>query len=162
MNNLIVKLLNKGENLEDKDSREHALLSLGLLVERHTQNRYNEQDYLHLLGNDMDLFNIKLTELEVNEIHSFFIQQLKAQNPSSVTLTWGLGKCYGKSHLQELLEIISLYDRQDEVCQQVLFSATGLLAKDQYIKLINQTTLILEGKNMPLTRQIIQDHCSNV
>ena len=86
LKNLIEK--SKSENFEKANS---ALSDLGLLVERHTQNRYLEEDYLTLFGFNEEIFDLRLTDNEVEYLVSFFFYHILNKKEHAVTAAWCLG-----------------------------------------------------------------------
>lgn len=88
----IQRLIGKSENSSENSSL-YALKDLGLLTERHTQNRYDE-DYSLLFDED-DLIKIKLADEDVNILVYYFLYRLTNKFPFAVTTAWVLGNVMG-------------------------------------------------------------------
>ena len=125
MNKNIKELIVKAKS-NDSDKISDALTDLGLLIERHTQNRYSEEDYLILLGNNIELFELRLEEEEVDIIVNFFFFHILNININPITVAWCLGKCYNVDILEGMKRLLVLFSYNDELTLQLLFSINGL------------------------------------
>jgi len=140
----------------DPEQAMDALTDLGLLIERHTQNRYGEKEYLSLLGNDQDLYELRLTHEEVERGTQFLFYHLLNIRLHPVTAAWCLGKCYGQDILKGITGLLDVYRADDDVCEQLLFSVNALYDFDR-IKTQIRPILDLLGSidNLPKTHELI-------
>lgn len=135
-----------------------ALTDLGLLVERHTQNRYSEDDYLSLLGNNEELFNLKLTDKEVELLVCFFFYHILNIHVHPVTVVWCLGKCYNLNILDGMNRLINVFQSNDEIVLQLLYSVNALFGLEN----IMPTLLILrEKKELHNTQKYLEELSSD-
>lgn len=155
INNQIIKLF---ENAISNDISKvgNALNDLGLLVERHTQNRYQEKDYLLLFGNNEELFNLYLEDIEVKLITNFFFFHIINYELGQITTAWCLGKCYNQNIYKGMLSLLKVFKYNDEVCEQLLFSMNSLY--DPRLTLVDIIDILKDRLNtakMPKTSKVI-------
>ncbi len=153
MNENLKNLLEKSKS-NDFTVANNALSDLGLLVERHTQNRYSEKDYLLLLDNNEELYNLKLTDSDVDVIVSFFFDQILNGTDHGVTLAWCLGKCYHLDIFEGMKKLLTVYDDDDDVTLQLLYSINALFGLDtikpKLLKIKNR-------KDLPNTKSYLDE-----
>ncbi|GAA3628840.1 hypothetical protein [Flavivirga jejuensis] len=151
MNTKIQELIEEAKLINDHKAIMSALTNLGLLMERHTQDRYSDEDYLILLGNDEDLFKLRLSEADTTEIVHFLFYHIININVYPVTVAWCFGKCYGCDIYSGIKQLLKLYKDNDDVCEQLLFSLNGLYDPRETFK---DVAKILEDsiKSIPLPR----------
>jgi|688.fasta_scaffold766183_1 hypothetical protein len=146
MNKLIKELFLKSTSI-DSDIVNESLTDLGLLVERHTQDRYSEEDYLLLLGNNKSLFDLILSEDEVDEIIHFFFFHLININIHPVTVIWCLGKCYNKDILTGMRRLLKIYSDNDEISLQLIYSIVALFGIEAIKEELHDLKMKKELKN---------------
>lgn len=159
MNIEVRKLINEAKMVDDQKSMMSTLTNLGLLIERHTQNRYTDDSYRILLGNDDDLFNLKLTNEDVDSIVHFLFYHIINISIHPVTVAWCLGKCYNYDIYNGIKRLLELYRYDDDICEQLLFSLNALYDPRETFKDISK---ILEKsiKEIPLpkTDRVLQEN----
>ncbi|WP_303318944.1 hypothetical protein Q4Q34_05700 [Flavivirga abyssicola] len=125
MNIEVKELIDKAKLVNDHKAMMSALTNLGLLIERHTQDRYADDSYHILFGND-DLFNLKLTNEDTNSIVHFLFYHIINIKIHPITVAWCLGKCYNYDIYDGIKRLLKLYSYDDDICEQLLFSLNAL------------------------------------
>lgn len=121
----IILTLFKDAQSDDLEISNGALTDLGLIIERHKQNRYDDSSY-ELLFNNKDLFIIKNSENEIEIIISFLFYYIMNFENNSVTVAWCLGKCYNCNILIGIKKLFIIFDSDDEVSLQLLYSINSI------------------------------------
>ncbi|RXR21475.1 hypothetical protein [Flavobacterium stagni] len=133
---------------ENEDKSNSAITYLGLLVERHIQDRYCDIDYLHLFHNDIQIYNLKLSENDVNSILETVLFELFLYvNKNPVSLAWCLGKFHDKDILSDFLKLFEIYKNDDDVFLQLLFSLNSIYDLREIMNTLN-----LELKKIDLSK----------
>jgi hypothetical protein len=129
ISNSIKSLIQKtaSSNLDDAM---HSLTDLGLLIERHTQNRYADKDYLLLFGSNEELYHLVLKNDEVEYIVQFLFYHIMNIQIHPVTVAWCLGKCYGFDIYDGIINLFKIFKGEDDICQQLIFSMTSLFERE--------------------------------
>lgn len=153
MNKHLLELIKKSKS-DDLGVANDALSDLGLLVERHTQNRYSEKDYLTLLGNDDDLYNLRLTDNEAELLAAFFFYYMLNKNEHGITLAWCLGKCYNMDILEGMKNLLKNFSTNDEVVLQLLYSINALFGLKTIMPLLLD---LKERLGLPKTRGYVEE-----
>ena len=153
MNKYLEELIEKSKS-ENLDTVNDALTDLGLLVERHTQNRYGEEDYLTLLGNDEKLFNLRLTENEVELLTCFFFYHILNVSVHPVTVAWCLGKCYNMNILRGMTHLLDIFCSDDDVTLQLLYSINSLFGLESVMPML---LTIRTKKDLPNTSKYLEE-----
>jgi|GEM_PF-5299566 len=123
---------------ENEDKSLSAITSLGLLVERHIQDRYSDVDYLHLFHNDIQIYNLKLSDNEVNLIlENVLFELFHNVNKNAVSLAWCLGKFHDKYILSDFLKLFKIYKNDDDVFLQLLFSLISIYDLREIVNTLN-------------------------
>lgn len=128
--NILLKNLMLKSLSDDLNEVNDSLTDLGLLTERHTQDRYSEEEYLNLLDNNYELYNYKLSDNEVSYIVHFLFYHILNVQKQKVTVAWCLGKCYGLDIYKGIINLFRVFKEEDETCQQLIFSMTSLFEID--------------------------------
>lgn len=153
MNKHIRDLIEKSKSA-DLTIANDALSDLGLLVERHAQNRYSEKDYLTLLGNDYDLYNLRLTDSDVEQLTSFFFYYILNKSEHKVTAAWCLGKCYNMDILEGMKNLLKTFNTNDEIVLQLLYSINALFG----LQTIMPSLLELKERlDLPNTKNYLEE-----
>ncbi|HEX8576966.1 MAG TPA: hypothetical protein VF677_11795 [Flavobacterium sp.] len=142
-----IEILFKKSKLNNIGFSNSALTDLGLLVERHTQNRYEDDSYLYLFSSK-EIFEIKPEDKEIEVIINFFFYYIININHDSVTVAWCIGKCYGFDIILGLVRLLNIFNEDDQVSLQLLYSINSLYdfrnVKDYVIPILNE--IILNNK----------------
>lgn len=125
MENTVEKLI-KDTHSEDGNVALKSIEYLGLLVERHLQDRYAEEDFFYLLDKRKELFDLKLRDSDIDFIIHTIFYQLINSNLHSVTLAWCLSKFYGKNILIGFTRLFTIYKNEDDVFIQLLMSINSI------------------------------------
>ncbi len=159
MNTKIQTLISNAQFNEDDKVIMAALTNLGLLVERHTQNRYNDLSYLSLLGNDDELFELKLSDNDVNSIAHFLFYHIMNTGVHPVTVAWCLGKCYGLDIYQGIIGLLKLFSHDDDICEQLLFSLNALYdPRETFRDIAKILENPVKGVPLPKTNRILMEN----
>ncbi|NEN24151.1 hypothetical protein G3O08_11625 [Cryomorpha ignava] len=151
----IFKVIRKSENTTGKTAM-YALKDLGLLTERHTQSRYNE-DYSILFDED-NLIKLRLTDEFTSILVYYFFYRLNNRFPFAITTAWCLGKCYGYPIENGILGLLELYSEDDEVQQQLLFSLSSITdVRKNYEKNLFSIKNLLIAENKPKVTDYVRD-----
>lgn len=150
-----IEILFEKSRLNDFDSSNLALADLGLLVERHLQDRYHDEGYLHLLSSK-EIYKIKLEDIEIEYIINFFFYHILNINQNPITVAWCLGKCYGFDIIFGIIRLLNVFNEDDEVCLQLLCSINSLYdfrnVKNHLLPTLNK--IKIEGKLNKTIEQI--------
>lgn len=125
MNKKILELSALAASTDHQDISMTALTQLGLLVERHTQNRYTDTSY-EFLFESYDLYHLKLEDEDVNYLVKFFFYHIINIHQHPVTVAWCLGKCYNQNIYEGIKRLLMLFKDNDDLCEQLLFSLNAL------------------------------------
>ena len=152
MDEHLKKLIVKAKS-KDSAAISDALTDWGLLLERHTQNRYSEQDYLTLLGNNDALFTLRLKDEDVEILTNFFFYHILNIHIHPVTAAWCLGKCYNMDILDGMKRLLNLFDSNDEITLQLIYSINSLFGLEQ----IGQQLMVLRKRtDLPNTTKYLE------
>lgn len=78
---------------------------LGLLIERHRQNRYDDSSYSALLGSE-ELYGLQLSDEMVDDLVQKLLDILENCEDRASLMVWPLGKAYDSSVMERLLQFL--------------------------------------------------------
>lgn len=159
MNKKISFLIKEASLVDNHETILDALTNLGLLLERHTQYRYSESSYLSLFGNDDELFNLRLSNNDVDEIIYFLFYHIINIHIHPVTVAWCFGKCYDCRIYQGILNLLRLFNKDDDICEQLLFSLNALYdPMDTFKDIVSILEDSIKEQVLPKTEEIIKSN----
>lgn len=124
----------KGKNLSDAF---HASRKLGLLIERHCQDRYADTTYELLLSNN-ELNELRLSDFLVNELVEelfFILENYKDRGNLAV---WPLGRTFDPTVIDRLLQYLKKNWTDDTVCSGILMTVYDSALLEDYWDLIKK------------------------
>lgn len=129
MSEIIKKLFSRAVS-KNEDDVMYALTDMGLMIERHTQNRYEQEEYLQLMDNNYELYEYHLVEEDVEQIISFLFYHILNIHIHPVTVVWCLGKCYNRDIKLGMNNLRKLYKNEEAIQEQIVFSMTALFGSE--------------------------------
>lgn len=121
MKNEILQELKTGSLLPDATAANEYLTDMMLLLERHTQHRYAEEDFPVIRVERGTQLIIE--EDDVWELIYFLFYVLLNHPDRAWAAAWALGKCYGHDIREGLCQGIESYMRKDDTTTFYLIKA---------------------------------------
>ena len=132
MKKLVRELIDNSK--ESSVKAQNNLVTLGLLIEKHTIEEPNDNDYKVLMA--QCYYDLKLSEIEIKEILENLILLIKEGVPYADSAVWALGKSCQEDYIKKVFRII--LEKKD-----IVFNG----------KLIRQTLYVLDGMSRKLIKE---------
>ncbi len=151
----LIELLNrvKGNDLSDAF---HASRQLGLLIERHRQNRYQDLSYESLLSSE-DLNELRLTDRVVEQLTAELFSVFETYKDRASLAVWPLGKTFNKSVVDRLLKFLERnWAENDVVSSEILMTVYDDALLKNYSGLLEKIAKGGGEESRRLARQRLQ------
>lgn len=143
---------------DDNQVANGALTDIGLIIERHTQNRYKDRTYKSLFTDYFEAYNFVLEEFELDRLRDFLFFYALNKNENKLTVIWCLGKCYGQNIYPGMENLLKLFNENDEVCEQLIYSINALFDFRVFMpKILEILNNSLENNLLPKTKEILEN-----
>lgn len=109
----------EGDNLERVFDSSRVL---GLLIERHRQNRYDDSSYSTLLGSE-ELYDLQLSDEIVDDLVGKLFDILESCEDRAGLMAWALGKAYDSSVIEKLLQYLEdKWEDNDSLAHDIIIA----------------------------------------